>query len=298
MRITLLPYNRWSLGLLGILFCMVLHIVLLHESRAQDNPVFDLLIQHGVGADSNPELRLPLPTLQDHASKDVHQKILESLPARKQSIEELMSAKTVAPFVYQHSYRGDEDADTRLQAIDIWFVAAGKIDQVYNENFAIQLFQENHDVNKPRLLGAEELRHRGIEEIKTNESYGRGRGMILEKIVVEAVSRVCVSKTDESVIIAGMIEPRFNLDGEIPNRWYKTSNEAGIDVSASSAYQKAGYYTKITTFQADSKLLFVESHSIFEEPRAWFNGSPTLKSKLPIVFQSEIRSFRRRLLEK
>lgn len=264
--------------------------------NAQENPVLEVLLKTAPQSDGYPEYHLAEPTLPDKADKETHSKLLASLPSRKQSVEELMNARTVAPFVFRHAYTGNEGDDVRLHTVDVWFVARGKLDQVYSEEFAIQLFQENREASPPKVFTKEELLRRFIQEPMSNESFGFGRSTILEKVKVEAVSRLSISKTAESVTIAGMIEPRFNRDPEFPNRWLIDSNDSvGGQRESSGLYQHAGFYTKITTFQAAPDLLFVESHSVFEEPHAWFGGSASIKSKLPIVFQSTIRSFRRRL---
>jgi hypothetical protein len=265
-------------------------------SFAQNNPVLELLLNKHLQAESNSAYFLAEPTLPDNADKETHTKLLASLPSRKQSVEELISGRTVAPFVFRHTFKGNEGDEIRLHLVDIWFVARGKLNQVYSEEFAIQLFQENRGSRPPKVLTQTELLSRGIEEPKGNESYAFGRSTILDKVTVEAVSRVCISKTDESVIIAGMIDPRFTRDAEFPNRWLLDSIDSrGTAMELNGPCQNARFYTKITTFKAAPELLFIESHSVFEEPREWFGGSSSIKSKLPLVFQSTIRSLRRRL---
>jgi hypothetical protein len=52
---------------------------------------------------------------------------------------------------------------------------------------------------------------------------------------------------------------------------------------------------KVTRLVEPAGALFVEYHLVFVEPRAWFGGANLLRSKVPILAQSEVRAFRREL---
>ena len=45
-----------------------------------------------------------------------------------------------------------------------------------------------------------------------------------------------------------------------------------------------------------SDAMLIEYHVVFEEPEAWFQGANLLSSKLPLVIQDVVRSFRRKLV--
>ena len=58
-------------------------------------------------------------------------------------------------------------------------------------------------------------------------------------------------------------------------------------------YGGAGMYLKITKLHEPAGALFVEQHIVFAEPTGWFDGANLLRSKLPLVVQSNVRDMRR-----
>ena len=95
------------------------------------------------------------------------------------------------------------------------------------------------------------------------------------------------SHTDESVVVAISIDPRFSADNDFPNSWRSMSRGTGRSLQLGDAqpYQAAGGYMKATRLAKTSGALLIEYHLVFEEPQGWFNGSNLLRSKLPLVCQ-------------
>ena len=99
-------------------------------------------------------------------------------------------------------------------------------------------------------------------------------------------------------LVAMRIDPRFDDDGQFPNRWLPLErDEAGT--------AEAGHSRTPITRRADTSrrrglhkpagAVLVEYHLAFDEPAGWFSGANLLRSKLPIVCQDGVRKFRRRL---
>src|SRR5205814_1186239 len=90
---------------------------------------------------------------------------------------------------------------------------------------------------------------------------------------------------------------RFGDDPEFPNRWRPISrDDDGKPVLGEAhPYGGAGAYIKITRLAEPAGALFVEYHLVFTEPKGWFGGANLLRSKVPILTQSEVRAFRREL---
>ncbi|MES1213546.1 MAG: hypothetical protein ABUL64_03085, partial [Singulisphaera sp.] len=84
---------------------------------------------------------------------------------------------------------------------------------------------------------------------------------------------------------------------QFPNSWSPLERDASgkLSVGAAKAYSGLGGYMKMTELVEPAGALFVECHIVFDEPEAWFHGKNFLRSKLPLVVQDNVRSFRRKL---
>ena len=60
-------------------------------------------------------------------------------------------------------------------------------------------------------------------------------------------------------------------------------------------YAGLGGYIKVTGLHEPAGALLVECHAVFDEPQGWFDGKNLLRSKLPLVVQENVRTFRRKL---
>jgi hypothetical protein len=107
------------------------------------------------------------------------------------------------------------------------------------------------------------------------------------------------SVADDSVVVATVVDPRFDADSEYPNVWRSISaDEAGRrQMGPPEKYSGLGSYMKATKLGGSGDMLFVEYHVTFAEPEGWFHGTNLLRSKLPIVAQDMVRKFRRNLSE-
>jgi hypothetical protein len=120
--------------------------------------------------------------------------------------------------------------------------------------------------------------------------------VLLDRVQVEMTSVSVVSRTDESLLVATRLDPRFAGDPEFPNQWRKLvrdETEDKVTLGPPHPYDCTATYLKITRLHEPKEALFVEYHRVSTEPKEWFGGANLLRSKLPILIQSEVRTFRR-----
>src|SRR5205823_3593968 len=139
---------------------------------------------------------------------------------------------------------------------------------------------------------------RGIKakaEANLEETYAYVVGSILDRVQVSSTNHAMVSRTKDSIVLAGRLDPRFNKDADFPNQWRPmTLKDDGKEaLGPAQPYEGAAMYIKLTRLHEPPGAVFVEFHQVFLEPKKWFDAPNMLKSKLPLVIQSEVRGFRK-----
>jgi hypothetical protein len=175
----------------------------------------------------------------------------------------------------------------------VYFVAHGQLEAMAKPGGFTQ--PEATEGKQWKTLSPEDLAAKKIPVADPDhESYGFFTNDLIERVRVSGVLRNYWSQTEDSIIACAVLDPRFDEDADYPNRWQPLTRgrkEAG----KASPYHGAAGYTKITKLKSPKGALFVESHLVFAEPHAWFNGNNLLGSKLTAVFQAEVRSTRREI---
>jgi hypothetical protein len=150
------------------------------------------------------------------------------------------------------------------------------------------------------LLSAEDLKARSLGETDSSDAraewYTHLTGLLLDKIHVEATTRVFATRSAESVVVASSTARAFDSDEKFPNRWWPIVRKGGRDEAGPAKTYAGGIsYVKISRLAWKPEALLVEAHFAFAEPKAWFDGAPILRSKLTLIAQDQIRRLRREL---
>ena len=180
------------------------------------------------------------------------------------------------------------DPEAPARGVDVWFVAHDdKFARVAGE--CRQGGGEGQAAHEGGLGEAEDRFADGTSEVYRHVEFD-----FLEKVHLRATGRVVWTKTDESVLVAAEVDPRFRGDPEFPNQWQSVIKEGGArKLGPANPWDGAGFYLKITKLAEPAGALFVEQHVIFAEPTGWFDGANLLRSKLPLVVQNNVRTMRR-----
>jgi hypothetical protein len=282
---------------MSILPLLLLTVLSADTEHGQLNPVYHELRENGLSIGPNEPLRLPAPAMADGLTAQQQQAVIERIGGRRYSAEQLLRPSVVAPFVMQMRDVHYPDADLRARVLSVHFVAHADLDTLA-ESGELAGPGENGD-DEWQFLTEESLRKRGIElEDDAREAYLHAVRNVQNRVQVSVTIHTFWSRTDDSILLANRLDPRFVEDREFPNQWRPlTRDPAGrLQAGAPQPYDGVGGYTKITRLAEPQGALFIESHMIFAEPDGWFDGTNLLGSKMPAIVQHEVRSARRDLL--
>ncbi len=268
-----------------------------HEAS---NPVYRHLRQTGVAITSTQTIPLPPPSMADGLSAEGQQKVIREVAGRDYAVAELLRKSPVSPHILRLRDITPADPQTPRRGVDVWFIAYGDLKTLSKKEFLERLQNSNREEAKGEQIKSEALKKRGIEiksEDDKREAYGHLVFNFLDRVQISTTGHTFWSETDDSILIASELDPRFARDSDYPNQWRAISKDrqGKKELGEPQPYQGSGYYLKITRLASPEGALFVEGHVIFAEPVKWFNGANLLRSKLPPVVQNQVRAFRREL---
>lgn len=263
--------------------------------HVKTNTLFKELLDKGVAVGEKQSLKLPSPSMADGLDKDAQLKVLKQLAGDDYPLDELLRPSIVAPQVIKFRDLDAEAAGARGRAVDLWFIAHGKLELLETKNLQGQFGGGN---NKLTQLKAADLVKRKLKtksDDALEETYGHVVGVLLDRVQVASTNHAMISRTKDSILLASRLDPRFTQDAEFPNQWRSITVEVNgkTTLGPVKPYEGAAMYLKLTRLHEPAGAVFVEFHQVFLEPKAWFDAPNMLKSKLPIVVQAEVRNFRK-----
>lgn len=264
------------------------------DFHLQKNSLFKELLDKGVAVTDKQSLKLPAPSMADGLDKAGQMQVIKKLAGEDYPLEELLRNSIVAPHIYRFRDFDAEAADARGRGVDLWFVAFGNLELLQSD----KLQQFGGASSKITQLKEADLAKRGIK-VKTEpgleETYAYLVGSLLDRVQISSMNHAVISRTKNSVVLAGRLDPRFAKDAEFPNQWRSIppkDDDKGV-LGPPQPYDGAAMYIKLTRLHEPEGAVFVEFHQVFVEPKKWFDAPTMLKSKLPLVIQAEARSFRK-----
>jgi hypothetical protein len=263
------------------------------------NPIYRELRQTGVAVSAAEHVRLPAPTMADGLSAEAQEAVLKTVVGEDYALEEFLRRSPVAPFRLQIRDATPSSSKAPSRIVDVAFVAHGDLKTVASKEFLDRVLELNREGGKVRALTSEELSRRRISISSTadHESFAAIDFALLDRVQIRGVGHSFWGEGPGSLVAASVLDSRFRDDADYPNQWRPILKERDgpKELGKAEAYDSAGYYVKVTRLELPKGALFVEAHMVFAEPRGWFGGANLLRSKLPPVIQSQVRSFRREL---
>lgn len=279
------------------------------------NRLYRELRQVGLVLGGRHRLPLPPPTMPDGLDAASQRAILEALPNRNQTVEQFARKSVVSPFAMRfRDYPAVEGLDP-IHGIDVWFVAHGSLEALTDPAFFAppphRQGEEELGSAKARVLSPSQLKARGVAS--SDLDTGRERVALVnlrlfDKVELNVAGQSIWTQTPvgdpaaarpttpSSLTVAARIDRRFDHDPQSPNHWRPILRQGGREIVGDPrTYTDAAWYYKVTPLVEPPGALFIEAHLVYVEPKDWFQGANLLRSKLPIVIQSEIRAFRKRL---
>jgi hypothetical protein len=266
------------------------------DFHSRTNSIYKELLDKGVPAGKQ-TLKLPAPTMPDGLDKAGQAKVLQKLAGDDYPLDELLRASIVAPHVFKFRELDAGAGDERARGVDLWFIAHGNLDWLTSKTLQGQF---GGGSNRVTPIKEADLAKRNIKvkaEDGLEESYMYAVGSILDRVQISSANHGMISRTKESIVLASLLDSRFAKDADFPNQWRPITlqDDGKATLGQAQPYEGAGMYIKLTRLHEPAGAIFAELHQVFAEPKKWFDAPNMLKSKLPIVIQSEVRSFRKDL---
>jgi hypothetical protein len=284
-------------------FCCVVACALVLSGRcAAENDIFESLVNRGVAVSPQETMRLPEPILADGFEASAQRAAIEAALGDRYSWETFTRKAVVSPILLTVS---DSDEKSIGRRVDLCFVAYGSLDKFkVDDYFSGQLTfategRKGAEGSRAVVLAGDDLASRGLPAAK---QVGEPRWVyaefsVLDRVRVGATTRNVRTIRDDSVLIASVLDPKFDKDASYANTWRSISaDDSGQrQMGKPQPYSGMGSYVKATRLVEPAGALFIEYHVVFSEPQEWFHGANLLRSKLPIAAQDMVRKLRRQL---
>lgn len=280
------------------------------EPDSSQNLVLNELMEQGIALSESETVKLSPPSMPDGLDAARQRDAIAKLPGIRHTVADLTRKSAVAPFELQKTrLPAKGKADAGVWRVDAWFVVYADLEDVAHEDFLKKWSQlgggkdENGEVSRAGKLSEEEIASRKLFEAEgehQDEYFLYSTFELFDKVQLSATRHAMISRSDESLLVAGKVDPRFAEDADYPNEWrpMKRDELGKIEVGKPLPYEGAGFYAKVTRLKEPAGALFVEYHQAFHEPKAWFKGANLLGSKIPILAQDSVREFRRKVMAK
>lgn len=274
---------------------------------ASENPVFDELLQKGVTTSQGVAVQLPPPILPDGLDAAGQKAALAKAADPRTPLEEMMQDSVYAPAAVKirSAKASDEEEGPTVRTIDVWFIVRGDWNVLTSKDFfesAIHTKDEGPSrvIVEAGMLNDQELAERKLtavvkEDFEERFLYTTFR--LFDRVQVSVTRFSVLTKSKNSSMAAGRLDPRFLHDAAHPNEWRPLIRDERTEVKLGDAqpFSHAGGYAKITRLLEPDNAVLVECHLVYEEPYGWFDGANLVRQKVPLMVNEKVRVFRRKL---
>jgi hypothetical protein len=266
-------------------------MISLAQTGVETNPLAKKLVQQGIDIATVGKVRLSEPAMRSGMTAAEQTALLKKLAPT--GYDNFIRNRDTAPHALKFNDIVGPNQKRRGQGVALWFVVHATLKQATDAE-ALDRFLGTNGQAEGTLLKAADLKKRGIALDKNlDERYSKVQFKILDKVQVSGVSRSVKTSGPDFLVSAMYLDERFSKDPDFPNQWRPIDKKKGPGMP--SPYEGFAGYVKITELKEPAGALLVEFHLVLNEPIGWFNGRPLIRSKLPLVLQDRVRSFRRSL---
>jgi hypothetical protein len=266
--------------------------------------IYDSLLSNGVLVAPQESIKLPPPVLADGLGTADQHRAITRLIAERYDWETFSRRSVVSPLLLK--IVDNRQATGQMgRRVELYFIAYGDFGKLGSDNYLAEQLNlagaesKSEDGNHIHVLSGEELTKRNLPTPRRAEDprWIAIESTLLNKVRITLTTRNMMIQSADAVVIASVADPRFDSDAEYRNCWRSiTTDDAGRkQMGPPQPYAAIGSYAKATQLTEPTGAVFIEYHVAFAEPEGWFHGTNLLRSKLPIVAQDMVRSFRRDL---
>ena len=233
------------------------------------------------------------PVLPDGAPADAEKAALRAVAGSDRDAAELTRDSITAPVVTRTTDLADGGAGV-VRVSKIFFVVRADLDEIDPARLAGGDAEGTAEAGNMKFTTRRLVPAGGAPG--GNVWYVHTTGLLLSRIRAESTDRVSAEKGENSWLIVGRTDPKYDGDEASPNLWLAIAEKGGKrEEGKPQPYPGHASYVKVTPLTTVPGALLVETHSAFYEPKPWFDGAPTLRSKIGLVAQDRVRKLRREL---
>lgn len=292
----------------SVVFSVLVALSAAAPARSNASPLLAELVEKGVAMPDGSAIPLAAPTMPDGLTPAAQEKaIAAAKPAGATLAQFTMKSSTAPVNVRIRTLKGQDGATYR--AVDLWFVAHGDWDTLLSEKFGNSLTQKQAakpagGADQPGVLVRSgfltdaEMQTRGLAtkgaKAGQEDRFFYTTFTLFDRVEISATRYAVLTRTPTSIVLTTKVDPRFAKDAEYPNEWRSIERDAAAKLvfGPKQSYRGAGFYVKITRLSQPAGTIFVEYHSVFHEPKGWFDGENLLRAKLPTIAQFQVQQFR------
>jgi hypothetical protein len=282
------------------------------ESEHAGNPVLQSLKTEGFKV-GKAVATFPQPLWNDGDSAEQQKIALRKAAGSGSRMNELLRDSVTAPNLLKlRDLKTDDESIVRVA--DILFAVHADFDsldfdrlqRVLDREEAVEAGNMRFESKKvpKEALHLDEFapnEKKPAENAGFEESFIHIEGRLLDRIGFETTERVTATKSSKSIVVAARTLSKINEKAKYPNLWRKILLTPGGRPNApgpARRYAGGASVLKISKYQPIENTLIVEVHLVFAEPKEWFDGAPTLRSKIGLAVQDQTRRLRREIAEK
>ncbi len=265
---------------------------------ASPHPVVAQLVDEGLalgpgGGDA--VVRLTPPVMRVEMSAEEQHAAFAELVGEGR-MERYLADKVVTPQVLRITTEKDLEGGGAIRRLDQHFVVYGDLKLIREKDLLNDFMAKEKAEQEPGKF--DQYLEQLDEPSAAGEPYlYRYRMPLLDKVMISGLIRGQTFTADGLLIESAVSAEDLLTDARNPTVWQSIPRRAASDdaLGSSIPYRGLAGYLQVTELQFQPGALLVECHGVLVEPRGWFGGRNLLASKLPIVAQDNMRSFRRKL---
>lgn len=269
-------------------------------SGHERNPVYAEILAKGFTAGGRTE-SLPQAMFRDGQSAREQHQALRTITGSEAAVAAFLRDSVTAPFILK--LRDEKAEGLTIRAGDLFF--ALRVDPRTIEPTELFRTRDTASIEagnmrfQAHVLEAADLQGGTVKPPGEGEWFVHTTGLLLDRIAVEATTRLTSSRSGESLVVASKTDHRFDGDDRWPNAWKTLSRRgAGKNSEPAKPYAGGAGYVKVSRLEGTPGAAVAEVHFAFAEPHAWFDGNPTLRSKFSMIAQDQIRRLRREIADR